>query len=84
MKVFTPAERVAMILSHDLACTIENLAREARRYVRMPTPQFTSIKDLAVAAVAFAVQLAIEADHDPTKMRALEQEMFDVLDAKDP
>ena len=85
MKVFTPADRVGLILSHDLACAIETLAREACRYNnRRAGVPFSDIKDLTAAAAAFTIQLAIEMDHDPAKMRALEQELFEALDAQDP
>ena len=58
-----------LILTHDLACTFEDLARVAQRYAKssgMAMDDFAIAADLAIAAVALTVQLAIDsADRDP-------------------
>ena len=68
-----------LLLTHDLSCAFGELKRAARRY---PADIVT---DLAVAAVALTIQLAIDvADRDPVEMRALERELIGKLKAEEP
>ena len=62
-----------LFMTHDLNCVIEQLTREADYYTR--SPGYKRVPDLAVAAVAFTIQCAIEAGRDPDEMRALEREL---------
>ena len=74
-----------LLMTHDLSCALGELESAARRHT---LPAFLSsdrstTTDLAIAAVAFAVQLAIEVtDRDPTQMRALERELIGKLMSK--
>lgn len=64
---------------HDLLCTLGELDKAARSFALRPkfSPAGLAIfKDLAIAAVAFTVQLAIEVGHDPAQMRVLERELI--------
>jgi hypothetical protein len=76
-----PAEKLLTLPhTHDLSCTISALGSAARRYT-LPTLLASSDRsatdDLAVAAVAFAIQLAIDTtDHDPAELRVLERELL--------
>jgi len=68
-------------MSHDLSCALGELASAARRCAE-PSSVVT---DLAVAAVALTIQLAIDtAGRDPTEMRALESELIGTLKAAAP
>lgn len=69
-----------LLLTHDLSCVIENLGKAAARYV--PARGFNRhLRDLAVAAVAFTIQLAIEQpDSDPAALRALERSLIAKLE----
>ena len=65
-----------LLMTHDLLCAFGELAKAARRH----TSDRLAMTDLAVAAVAFAVQLAIDvADRDPAMMRVLERELITKL-----
>ncbi len=73
-----------VILTHDLSCTIGQLSTVARRFPNDATTDVTghSARDLFMAAVAFTIQLAIdEAGRDPAEMRALERDLFAVLES---
>jgi hypothetical protein len=71
-----------LLLTHDLSCVIGNLAVSAARQRspssgRAPMPS----RNLMIAAVSFAVQLAIdESGADPDQMRALERSMVAKLE----
>jgi len=66
-------------MTHDLSCAFGELKRAARRY---PADIVT---DLAVAAVALTIQLAIDtAGCDPAEMRELERELISKLKAAVP
>lgn len=73
--------------THDLSCAFGELARAARRYpddARLGS-SWERARDLAVAAVAFTVQLAIdETGRDSAEMRALERELIGKLKAEAP
>ena len=72
-----------LIMTHDLACTLGQLAVAACRYPNGATTDITSrpAQDLVIAAVAFTIQLAIdEADRDPAEMRVLESALFAALE----
>jgi hypothetical protein len=72
-----------LLASHDLSCTIENLATAAKRSVRessMFPPTADPTVNLLTAALEFAVQLAIDCGkQDPTAMRQLETRLRKVL-----
>lgn len=72
-----------LLLTHDLSCVIENLGIAAARYA--PTRGFNRrLRDLAVAAVAFTIQLAIEQpDSDPAALRLLEKALIAKLEESD-
>jgi hypothetical protein len=81
-----PAEKLlTMLHTHDLSCTIGALGSAARRYTlpkMLASSDRSATDDLAVAAVAFAIQLAIDTtDRDPTDLRALERELLTRLGA---
>lgn len=69
-----------LLLTHDLSCVIGNLATAATRYD--PAKGFDRrLTDLAVAAVAFTIQLAIDQPgSDPTELRALERALIAKLE----
>ena len=73
--------------THDLSCAFGELANAARRYpddTRLSSA-WERARDLAAAAVAFTVQLAIdEAGRDPAEMRALERELISKLKSAVP
>jgi len=75
-----PAEKLlTMLHTHDLACTIGALGSAARRYAlpKLPASDRSATDDLAVAAVAFAIQLAIDTtNRDPADLRALERDLL--------
>lgn len=82
---------------HDLSCALGELGNAARRLAITRPPTLASdlatlgdeqrrlVGDLAVAAVAFTVQLAIEVQfaietgRDPAQMRDLERELIATL-----
>ncbi len=73
-----------LLLTHDFSCVFAELARAAKRYTlpRMLSSGRAAMDDLAVAAVALTIQLAIDvADRDPIEMRALERELISKLKA---
>lgn len=69
---------------HDLVCALGELERAAVRFSPLKLPSdpstmaLTNITraNLARAAVAFTIQLAIEVGQDPAQMRALERELI--------
>lgn len=63
-----------ILMSHDLTCALDELRSAACRVTR--SPYFAANPDLAITAVAFTIQLAIEAGHDPAQLRALERELI--------
>ena len=68
-------------MSHDLACALGELARAASNLPR-GTLIATGLGDLALAAVSFTIQFAIdEASGDPGQLRALEGELVAALGA---
>jgi hypothetical protein len=74
-----------LLMTHDLSCALGELGTAARRYTppALLSSDRSTTTDLAVAAVAFAVQLAIDAtDRDPAQMRALERELIAKLTSK--
>ena len=70
-----------VLASHDLTCALGELARAAANYPRgTPSALLPLPRDLAVAAVSFAIQFAIDAaDGDPGQLRALEGELVAAL-----
>jgi len=66
-------------MTHDLQCAFGDLGVTARRFT---LPSFMSSDeavhgDLMVAAVRFAIQLAIDhGDRDPGEMRKLEEDLI--------
>ena len=73
-----------LLMTHDLSCVFAELARAAKRYTlpRVLSSGGSVMDDLAVAAVALTIQLAIDTtDRDPTEMRALERELIGKLKA---
>lgn len=69
----------ALLMTHDLWCVIGQLETVACRYSTDATTDVTSRRgrDLAIAAIAFTIQLAIDnAARDPAAMRSLERELF--------
>lgn len=66
------------LMTHDLTCTISDLCGAAVRYSREKLFTLSGMpRDLAVAAVAFTVQLAIDlTDRDPADLRALERDLI--------
>ena len=75
-----------LVLTHDLSCAIGELERAARRCTRLVSSEpLSAVTDLAVAAVALTIQLAIDTtDRDPAEMRALESELIGKLKAAAP
>ena len=64
-----------LLMTHDLTCVLGDLVRAASHYPRgKPSTLAEALpRDLAVAAIAFTIQLAIdEAGCDPDQMRMLE------------
>jgi hypothetical protein len=70
-----------ILMSHDLVCALGELGGAACRYSNMEDVSARNQvrPKLAVAAVAFTIQLAIEAGRDPAEMRALERELVDAV-----
>jgi hypothetical protein len=67
------------LMTHDLSCALGELGTAARRFTlpALLSSDRSATTDLAVAAVAFTVQLAIDmTDRDPVQMRALERELI--------
>ena len=75
-----------LLLTHDLSCTLGQLAAAACRYPgddRVLDVTARPACDLVVAAVAFTIQLAIdEGGRDPDEMRALERDLIARLEAR--
>jgi hypothetical protein len=71
------------IITHDLVCTLDQLIREARRYPREGTG-LPMERNLAIAAIVFTIQLAIEAGHDPITLRTIERELFVIVETMHP
>lgn len=71
-----------LLMTHDLSCTVTSLITAAHRYPQgVPFQKPARDRDLTVAAVAFAVQLAIDhADADPEQMRQLEGKLIAKLE----
>ena len=68
---------VKLVMTHDLSCTLGALATAAVRiHPSAPPLQNTPpTRDLLIAAVAFAIQLAIDqTGRDPAEMRVLERD----------
>jgi hypothetical protein len=74
-----------MLMTHDLTCVLGELARAAANYPRGKLSTLPMLpRDLAVAAVAFTIQLAIEQEgRDPEQLRALERELIAKLEESD-
>lgn len=72
-------------MTHDVTCAFGELESAARRSTEAPGTRdgraaSLARRDLAIAAVAFTIQLAIdEAGRDPAEMRALERSLFAAL-----
>jgi len=68
-------------LTYDLDQSLAALRIAATRYAgsRDYLP-----RDLMIAAVAFTVQLALESDHEPAPLRALERELIAHIEAVSP
>ena len=68
-----------LLLTHDLQCAFGDLGVSAKKFT---LPSFHASDeavngDLMVAAVRFAIQLAIDhEDRDPTEMRKLEADLI--------
>ena len=73
-----------MLMTHDLTCVLGELARAASHYPRGRLSALPPLpRDLAVAAVAFTIQLAIdEGGCDPAEMHVLESELIAKLELK--
>ena len=73
-----------LLMTHDLTCVLGELARAAANYPRGKLSALPPLpRDLAVAAVAFTIQLAIdEANSDPDQMRTLERDLIAKLEAR--
>lgn len=72
---------VKLVMTHDLSCTLGALATAAARIHPPPLQNTPLTRDLLIAAVAFTIQLAIDhAGCDPAEMRALERDLFVVLE----
>lgn len=75
------------LMTHDLTCALGHLASMASRIPRGTVTSLTEcpILDLAVAAVAFTIQLTIETeDHqDALELRALERKLIASMDRRD-
>ena len=72
-----------LVLTHDLSCTLDSLARAAARShpASPPLPRTAPTRDLLIAAIAFTIQFAIdETGQDPAEMRALERELIAKLE----
>lgn len=71
-----------VLLTHDLACTVEELMRAAANYPRGELSALPPLpRRLVIAAVTFTVQLAIDTtDQDPTLLRELEQALISKLE----
>jgi hypothetical protein len=67
-----------IFMSHDLYCALGELGGAACLHANMPAVQShdRSRQQLAIAAIAFTIQLAIEAGRDPAEMRALERDLI--------
>lgn len=68
-----------LLMTHDIACTLGALGSAACRYTRplmLSSSGPSATADLAVAAIAFTIQLAIETGRDPDDLRALERELI--------
>lgn len=76
----------ALLMTHDVTCAFGELASAARRsaLLRLLAPEAPrALRDLAIAAIAFTIQLAIdEAGRDPAEMRALERSLLAALGAR--
>lgn len=69
-----------LLLTHDVSCALGELARACKRQVLSTTDPYVAVTDLAVAAVALTIQLAIDvADRDPHEMRELERVLIEKL-----
>ena len=75
-----------LLMTHDLTCALGELMRVAANYPRGELSLMPPLpRDLAVAAVGFAIQLAIdEGGKDPAEMRALEAVLIAKLDVPRP
>lgn len=71
---------------HDLTCTLGQLIQAACQYPREKPHLVTERQalDLANAAVAFTIQLAIADGYDAIKMRGMEQQLHDFMTALGP
>jgi nicotinamidase-related amidase len=75
------------LMTHDLTCALGHLASMASRIPRGMVTSLTErpILDLAVAAVAFTIQLTIETEdrQDALELRALERKLIASMDRRD-
>jgi hypothetical protein len=72
--------------THDMTEAFNSLGRSAIQFARLPhialqvsTTLQASAAQLATAAIAFTIQLAIEVGRPPDEMRALERELIDAV-----
>lgn len=74
-----------VFMTHDLSSAFGQLARAALVFPRGKPSVFSMLpRDLAVAAVGFTIQLAIDlTDRDPADLRALEQKLIAALETSD-
>lgn len=75
-----------LLQTHDLTCALGELMRAAANYPRGQISLLPPLpRDLAVAAVGFVIQLAIdEGEKDPAEMRALEAALIAKLEVPLP
>jgi hypothetical protein len=67
-----------VLMTHDLTCALAELIREAANYPRGKLSALPSLpRGLAVAAVGFIIQLAIDqTGRDPKDLRDLESDLI--------
>jgi len=71
-------------MTHDLTCALGELVRAAIHYPRGKLSALPLPRDLAVSAVAFTIQLAIDlTDRDSKELRSLERDLIAKLEAPD-
>lgn len=73
----------SLFMTHDLSCTLTDLIKAVHRYPPgVPFQDDKRDRALLIAAVAFAIQLAIDhANGDPDQLRALERELIAKMEA---
>jgi hypothetical protein len=84
--MFTKGEKAILLgMSHDLMCARDELESAARCFTSWRRAfEHPASVDLARAAIAFAIQFAIEAGQDPVQMRVLERELIALVQKEAP